>query len=154
MPRINFSTVDDATDFTPLPEGTYACRIDSVEEARTSRGDEMWKLRLVVTEGEYAGRLIFDNLVFSEKALKRVKFVCSRLGLDVSGELDLTPAMIHGKTCRVRVEIEEYVDEEEKEKTRNRVPFAGYVAAASDVDGAAGSEEGATDGDGDDDLPF
>lgn len=126
MPRIDFSTVEDAKDFTPLPEGEYLCRVDNVKEALTGAGDEMWKLRMAVVEGEHKGRYIFDNLVFSEKALKRAKFVCRCLGIDVSGEVDLTPDMIVGKQANVRVELEEYQDDEGREKKRNRVPFAGY----------------------------
>jgi len=142
VPRIDFSRVEDAKDFTPLPEGEYLCRVDSIEEALTGAGDEMWKVRLAVVGGEYKGRYIFDNLVFSEKALKRAKFVCRCLGVDVSGEVDLTTEMIIGKQANVRVEIEEYVDDEGKEKARNRVPFAGYEKPEDD----AAEEEGAVGG--------
>jgi Protein of unknown function (DUF669) len=132
MPRIDFSSVEDAKDYTPIPEGEYLCRIDKVEEALTGAGNEMWKLRLAVVSGEHKGRFLFDNLVFSEKALKRAKFVCRCLGVDVSGEIDLTPEMIVGKQANVRVEIEEYVDDEGHEKKRNRVPFAGYDKTEDD----------------------
>ena len=94
MARINFNTVDDIDDFSPLPEGQYLCRLAEVEEASTQYGDDMWKIRFVVAEGASQGRYIFDNLVFSEAALKRVKLVCSRLGLDVSGEVELTPDLL------------------------------------------------------------
>ncbi len=96
MPRIDFSQVDDIQDFSPLPAGKYLCRLVGVEEASTQHGDEMWKLRFEVLKGPYAGRLIFDNFVFSDAALKRAKLIWSRLGLDVSKELDLTPETIKG----------------------------------------------------------
>ena len=126
MPRIDFGNVDDAQDYSPLPAGRYLVTLTEVGEAKTKYGDEMWKLRFVVDEGQYKGRYIFDNLVFSEAALKRVKLICSRLGLDVSGELDLTPGLIKGCRCSVSVEVADYTDQEGETKSRNVVPFAGY----------------------------
>jgi hypothetical protein len=86
----------------------------------------MWKVRHLVTKGEFKGRYIFDNLVFSEKALKRAKLILRCLGVDVSGEINLTPEMIKRKQAIVTVKLEDYVDDEGREKKRNRVPFAGY----------------------------
>lgn len=129
MPKIDFNKVDDVQDFSPLPDGKYLCRVVEVEEATTQYGDEMWKLRFAVESGPQRGRYIFDNLVFSEAALKRVKLICSRLGLDVSGKLDLTPALISGRSCHVTVATEAYEDQEGKTKRRNVVPFAGYESA-------------------------
>ncbi|MBI2192060.1 MAG: DUF669 domain-containing protein [Planctomycetes bacterium] len=156
MPRIDFNNVDDVQDFSPLPDGKYLCRVAEVEEAATQYGDEMWKLRFVVESGPHRGRYIFDNMVFSDAAMKRVKLICSRLGLDISRELDLTPALIKGRSCYVAVETEEYEDQEGNAKKRNVVPFAGYERA----DGApaattppAAKASGAED-DSEEDLPF
>jgi len=155
MPRIDFNRVDDVQDFSPLPDGRYLCRLAEVEEAATQYGDEMWKLRFVVESGPHRGRYIFDNMVFSDAALKRVKLICSRLGIDVSGELDLTPTLIKGRSCYVTVETEEYEDYEGNTKQRNVVPFAGYDRAdgapATPVSKAvqAGGED-----DSESDLPF
>lgn len=126
MPKIDFATVDDVHDFKPLPEGKYPCRVDNVEEASTKNGDEMWKLRFEVTSGESKGRYIFDNLVFSPAAMKRVKLFCSRLGLDVSGELDLKPEMLSNKTVVLALGVKDYEDDQGSTKQRNVVPFDGY----------------------------
>ena len=126
MPKIDFSTVEDVQDFTPLPKGKYRCQLVEVEEATTQSGYEMWKIRFEVTEGEFNGRFIFDNLFFSDKGLKRTKLLCNRLGLDVSGELDLTPDKIKGLACYVEVDVEEYEDSNGQTKPRNVVPFAGF----------------------------
>lgn len=155
MPRIDFNRVDDVQDFSPLPDGRYLCRLAEVEEAATQYGDEMWKLRFVVESGPHRGRYIFDNMVFSDAALKRVKLICSRLGLDVSGELDLTPSLIKGRRCYVTVETEEYEDYEGNTKQRNVVPFAGYDRA----DGAPATvspkaEQAGGEDDSESDLPF
>ena len=153
MPKIDFSQIDDVQDFSPLPDGDYLCRLAEIEESTTQYDDELWKLKFEVIEGEYAGRYIFDNMVFSEAALKRAKLICSRLGLNVSGEIDLTPGMIEGRTCYLTVEIEEYEDNEGRTKKRNVVPFAGYERA----DGVeADTEESAEDEEDDEEssMPF
>ena len=87
MPDIDFTQIDDVQDFTPLPDGTYQCRVAEVEETATQHGDEMWKLRFEVVKGEHSGRHVFDNMVFSAAAHPRVKLICSSLGFDVSGKL-------------------------------------------------------------------
>ena len=134
MPKLDFSQIDDVNDFTPLPEGEYLCRIVDIEESTTRQGDELWKLRFVIESGEYGGRYIFDNLAFSPKALPRAKLLCSRLGVNTGGQLDLRPDHLLEKTCRVSVTVEDYEDEEGNTKKRNRVPFAGYESADGSVD--------------------
>ena len=141
MPKIDFTKVDDAQDFSPLPEGVYRCRIAKVEETTTQAGDEMWRLRFEVSQGPFEGRFVFDNAVFNEVGLRRVKLLCSCLGLDVSGELEVTPAAIIDGSCDVTVTTEDYVDDEGKTKARNVVPFAGFKSADNQDDG-------------DDDTPF
>jgi len=152
MPKIDFSHVDDAQDFSPLPAGKYLCRLSEIEEASTQHGDEMWKLRFEVIKGPSAGRLIFDNLVFSEAALKRAKLICSRLGLDVSKELDLTPELIKGRLAILTVDTEPYEDAEGRKKQRNTVPFAGYERA-SESDAAPDAAAETEDSD-ESNLPF
>lgn len=151
MPKLDFSKIDDIQDFSPLPAGKYLGRLVEIEEASTQHGDEMWKLRFEITQGQYTGRLIFDNLVFSNAALKRVKLICSRLGLDVSQALNLTPELIKGRTTYLTVEVETYEDAEGRSKQRNVVPFAGYerVEGGSAATPAAGGEDA-----GDQGLPF
>ena len=147
MPKVDFSNVEDAQDFSPLPEGKYLCQLNDIEEASTQYNDEMWKLRLEVIDGEHAGRMLFDNLVFSKAAMKRVKLICSRLGLDVSGEVDLTPELLKGRKCYVSAVTEEYQDEEGRTKRRNVVPFAGYERISE-----AGGES--SDDESEENLPF
>lgn len=134
MPKIDFQSIEDVDDFSPLEPGRYLCRLAEVKEEKTQFGDEMWKLRWVVTEGPYQRRHIFDNMVFSEAALKRVKLICSSLGLDMSSEVDLTPDLIKDKACYVSVDIDEYEDSEGKAKFTNIVPFAGYEPASEEED--------------------
>ena len=153
MPKIDFGHVDDVQDFSPLPAGKYLCRLSGIEEASTQHGDEMWKLRFEVIKGPSAGRLVFDNLVFSEAALKRAKLICSRLGLDVSKELDLTPELIKGRVALLTVDIEPYEDAEGRTKQRNTVPFAGYERA-SEPEATDAPPAGAAEDDSEEHLPF
>lgn len=141
MPRINFDRIADIEDYSPIEPGTYPCRLDEVEEATTQFGDDLWKLRWVITEGPNQGRILFDNMVFSEAALKRVKHICAGLGLDPAGEIDLTPDRLRGRSCLVTVDIEEYEDNEGRMKTHNVVPFAGYKPMDIAVDSYIDTDE-------------
>jgi hypothetical protein len=149
MPKVDFSHVEDVQDFSPIPAGKYLCKLVEIEEATTQYGDEMWKMRFQVVEGKHTGRYVFDNLVFSEAALKRVKLICSRLGLNVGGELDLKPTMLKDRTCFLTVQTESYEDDEGNEKHRNVVPFAGYDLS----NGANAAPAPATPGEESDDHP-
>lgn len=135
MPRVDFPSISDTTDFAPLPEGDYVCQITDIEVVRTRTGDEMWKLRLTVQDGEFAGRLLFDNLAFSQKALSRVKLVCGVCGIDTNGAVDLQPDMLLDKAVIVSTHQEEYVDAHGRTKVANAIPFDGYKGAVP-ADGA------------------
>jgi hypothetical protein len=134
MPMINFGEVEDVQQFTPIPPGRYPFRVERVEEAETQNGDEMWRLGLRVLEGKYAGRWVFDNLVFSKTALKRVKSFCKAVGIDVNGDVDLESDALRGRKGEATVDIEEYVDLNGKATKRNVVPFTGYEPAAAEAE--------------------
>ena len=139
---------------TALPADQYRCRVAAVEEASTQYGDEMWKLRLEVVEGEHAGRYLFDNIAFSTKGLGRVKLVCSRLGIDVSGELDLTPDMLEGREVLVTAEIEDYEDAAGKTKQRNHVPFSGYERVEGPEESCENESSEHENGEDEEGIPF
>jgi hypothetical protein len=132
MPKVNPSKVEDGTGFTPLPPGTYPCVLRGIEPKETRGGDEMWSLRWEVAKGEYAGRLIFDNMVFSTAALPRVKLIMARVGgIDVTldEDIELTRDMFIDKAANVTVEVSEY-----EGKERNSVTFDGYEARDENED--------------------
>jgi hypothetical protein len=126
MPRVDFTDIGDVCNFAPVPDGEYLVRLVDIETDRTKSGDEMWKLRLMVEGGEHDGRLLFDNMVFSSKALSRVKLICSSLGLDVSGVVDLDPTMLLDQRALITTYQEEYQDDRGQTKVVNRIPFDGY----------------------------
>jgi hypothetical protein len=163
MPKVDFDKYDEAGDFTPIPDGRYPAELDRIQDDRTTgAGDEMWGLRFVILQAPHQGRFVFDNLVFSEGAMGRVKLICSRLGVNVTGEVDLTPKLLLNRRCIIEVYTEEYevTDEETgetKTKRRNAIPFAGFEKYEDD-DGGGPSDHGSTSEDSgeseDDDLPF
>lgn len=130
--ELNFDEIESIGEYTPVPEGTYRCRVADVKEAQTSRGYPMWRLRLEIEEGEHAGRAIFDRLVFSPAALRRVKRVCQCLGLDTTGRQDLTPDMLVGRLCQVHAVVEDYIDQDGEARSSNTIPFDGYAPVSDD----------------------
>jgi len=134
MPKVDFTNVSEIADFSPVPDGEYLCRLADIEQDLTRAGDEMWKLRWQVEGGEHDSRLLFDNMVFSPKAMSRVKLICSSCGLDVSGELDLETSMLLNKRALISTYQEEYEDDKGQSKVRNCIPFDGYGVVPGDSD--------------------
>jgi hypothetical protein len=142
MPQVDWDSTPDANDYSPLPDGTYRVTVEEVEEKQTSSGDLWWNLELRVIHGDCAGKKFWDGIFFTEKAMPRVKLVCSRLGLKVHGVVDLTPDMLVGKVAYVNVIQEDYIDKEGNTRTKNSVPFGGYTKINDD------------EKEDDDDMPF
>ena len=153
-PEVNWDDVDEFDDFTPIPEGRYLCEAVDVEERFTKGGDEMWNVRWEVLEGECKGRTIFDNIVWSEKAKKRVKMIFKRLGLNTSGSDNPSSSIIIGKQIYIDTTIEDYETDEGQTKQRNIVPYAGYIALDASNKKESKSSDKKTSKKVDDDLPF
>lgn len=141
MPSIDFSVIDEARSFEPIPEGQYRAEVSDVAESVTKSGGEMWTLAFRIIDGDHAGRLVYDRLIFTEKVMPRVKLVCSRLGLDVTGAVELAPAMLLNRTCLLTVEVGQYEDAAGVLKDTNQVPWGGY-----DTDSGPGATETADAG--------
>lgn len=118
-----------------IPAGQYKCSVvhiithdDGGNPIKTSSMDEMWKIRFHVDEGMYQGALLYDNLIFSEKGFKRAKFICKRLGLEMTGEFELSPDMLIGKKGIVTVVMGEYMGQ-----PKNEIPYGGYDYITSEI---------------------
>ncbi len=143
MPKVDFSKLKmEIRDFMPIPPDTYFCSLAEVEEASADNGGEIWKLKFLILAGPYQGRYLFERVEFIDDELSRLQWLCFCLGIDASGEVELTPAMIKGRVCYVSVGIEEYDDFEGDIKQRSVV--LGYKAFHKSIAGLvlAGDRDG------------
>lgn len=124
MVRINWDSIDEPSS-NIMPDGDYLAKVVDAEERTASTGTEMIALKLEVTKGAYAGKWVWDNLVFSAKAMPRLKIVGKAMGLNMKGEADITPNMFLGKVCVITTAQESY-----NGKTRAKITFDGYAPAS------------------------
>lgn len=140
MPKVDWNSVPDAPTYEPLPVGWYRVKVENCTETLTRAQDTMFNIVFIVLDGVYAGRKLFDNIIFSEKCYSRAKLVCKRLGLTVEGTANVEPADLLGKEVMIQTSGFETYQKDGKDRTKNVIPFDGYRSLA---DKAA-----------DDDLPF
>lgn len=55
----------DRPTFELLPKGTYCFLVQTKEDKTSRSGDPMVALTLEVADGEYAGKLVWDNIILS-----------------------------------------------------------------------------------------
>jgi len=144
--RYDIGQVEDKDSFASVPEGIYECTVTEVRVTTSRDGSERWSLRLVVADGEYAGRTAaWDSITWSERWVVRVKRVLEALGFDVSGEVDLEASELKGLRARVQVLLEQYEDSVSGRRVEHMtVPFQGWGPSESgvpNVDGAAETGE-------------
>jgi hypothetical protein len=100
--------------FENIPKGTYDCVIEACEYALSnSSGKPMWKMTYTITDGEFAGRKIFDLISFSEKAIPMAKGKIQRFAPEVLSKRFDPKAIadsgdLTGKALRVKTKLEEY----------------------------------------------
>jgi hypothetical protein len=182
MPKVNFAEVPESSSST-VPDGKYLVEVDRIDEKQTRAKEEMWELWLKIVDGPHKGHAIKDNITWGHdlkgKAMQRTRLVLSRLGLDVSGELDVQPKMLKGRRAIVKTTIKPWdapqYDKDTKEPIidpvtglqltkpvdRNTIGFADYESV-----GAAGAmvqhpstpvgaaSHGADTGTSEESLPF
>ena len=127
--RWDFTDVSETEDFTSVPPGWYSVAIEEIREGLTRDGDARWGLCLVVTRGEYAGRVAaWDGLVWSDRCAPRVKRVLEILGVDTGGEVELEPHDLKGRRADVQLVPEEWEHPVTgRRQKRNRVSYNGYA---------------------------
>lgn len=67
------------TAYTPIPEGQYDLIVEKAELTRSKNNNEMLKLVFKVTEGEFAGRKLFQNLMLEHANEKVVQIAKAQL---------------------------------------------------------------------------
>jgi hypothetical protein len=121
MPTINFAKVKG---LEPLPVGVYNATITKAEVGESKKGNQKIDIQWKVEGGPADGRIIFDTLTFTEKAMFRVKATLKGLGFADNFNGDVKPEMLLGKTAKLVVDIQagEGVDDVgEPYPARNRV---------------------------------
>ncbi len=127
--EVDFNEVGEVSDYVSVPAGTYVCEVAEVRTRTSRAGDELWSLRLVVAEGEHAGRhAAFDNLVFSLRGRVRLRRVLRALGLKAEGRVEIQPKDLEGRRAFVEVRPVEYTNSAGETIRRNEVPYDGYRA--------------------------
>jgi hypothetical protein len=133
--RWDFTDVDEAEDFASLPQGWYTVKVDEVREGKTRDGTDRWGLKLVVTQGPYAGRVAaWDGLVWSDRASSRAKRLLGAMGIDSSGEVDLGPQDVLGRCLDVELVPEEWENPVTgRRQRRNVVPYDGIASEGAAI---------------------
>lgn len=151
--ELDFDTTDEITDYRSVPPGTYVCEIKEIRIGSTRNGDPRWAMRLVVAEGEFAGRdAAWDALIFSTRGRSRVRAVFGALGLPNRGKVDIEPAHLEGRRALVEVRDSEFTHHTGETIRRNEVPYHGYRELGDDIVAPPGSAEDRGAGSGD--VPF
>jgi hypothetical protein len=66
-------------DFEALPEGPYNVVVQEADKQVASTGKDMIKVRVQVTDGPYANRVLFNYIVFSQDNPKAMRMTLERL---------------------------------------------------------------------------
>jgi len=122
MAGIDFSKVQG---LEPVPPDTYTASTIKAEAGTSKAGNEKIDLQWKVEGGKYDGRIIFDTLTFTEKAMFRVKATLLALGFPKTFKGTVRPDDLVGKTAKITVDIQpgNGVDPETGEEypARNRI---------------------------------
>jgi hypothetical protein len=143
MPYLEFTKAGDEGERELLPDGRYLAAVETIEERRTRSGDEMWRVALVITGGgadgdAFRGRRVFDNWVFSRRALPRMREIAIAFGVDAARDREVTRREFLGREAEVEVRTRRSRHEGRFE---NYIPYAGYLRPAQDPGGAAVGDE-------------
>lgn len=84
--QLDFNIEDAKAGFDPLPVGAYPAKITKAELDISSTGKPMIKVQWTVTEGEFEGRIVFDNIVTSVQF--KVKQYCDVAGISSGQTFD------------------------------------------------------------------
>jgi len=113
---VDFNEVED-TAFEALPKGMYPCVIAECEFGYSqSKGNPMWTMQLEVSEGEYAGRKLFNHLVFKGAGMGITKQNLARIAPELlesafSPDDEEVIAAMLGKAVKAKVTVRKYEGE-------------------------------------------
>jgi len=112
--ELNFGLEDVEDSFKPLPGGQYACKLTKQELAKSQAGNTMLKIEWEITDGDFIGRKLFDNVVIfddPEKAWK-LKQYAALIGVEAGKSFD--PALFVGIEAIVTLDLKEQTAEQKE----------------------------------------
>ena len=100
---------NETTGFSVIPEGSYQAHIIKSEWKTTKAGDgEYINIHLVILDGEFAGRMLFENLnmvnpnkIAEDIARKTLNSICTACKLQAVEDTD----ELHGIPMEVKVKV-------------------------------------------------
>jgi hypothetical protein len=99
-----FDAAVPAPDFTPLPGGIYHARVLRGESCSTKAGDDAYRMRFEVVQGEHSGKTVVRIWTFSKAAMAYTKRDLALFGLTTVAQL-LSPFPAAGKEVHVQLRI-------------------------------------------------
>jgi len=93
-----------------IPKGKYRVRLQEVREGKkTKSGAAMVSLKFVVLSGRFQGRILWDNLAFSDAALGRLAAFLRSANLPHEGEaVEINTVTWIGRELNILVDVEHY----------------------------------------------
>jgi hypothetical protein len=78
-----------SSEFEALPAGQYLAKITEAELTKTqSTNRNMIKVTWEITEGDFEGRKLFDNIVLIEAAAFKMKQYAELIGVESGSQID------------------------------------------------------------------
>lgn len=128
MPKLNFAGVPDQLDFKPAPAGVYTLELTDFKERAVqngpNKGASMFSLTFEIrdeNDDKLDGRKVWDNQVFTEKSMFRIKGMLKALGYDIpdgddAEDVDFEYDDLLGQTLRVRLGVQNATKDPESGK--------------------------------------
>ena len=133
MPKVNFKDVDETQQFKVIPEGDYVAEIAKVEETKSQKGDDMWKVQFKVIEGDQKGATVNTFMVFNVGGYGNIKKLYKEIGgFDLAKSHNCVPSDIEGEKVIITVQIGEYTNKEGVNVKNNSIPIGGFKSIADE----------------------
>ena len=110
---VDLADVDENQQWPVMPRAIYPVVIKDLVYEYSSNNNPMWSVVLEVDGGEYDGQTLFFHMVFTDKALPRVKKTLSRIYPELlekpfDPEQVAADSVLIGVRARARVDVIPY----------------------------------------------
>jgi len=109
-------SVKSAADYSPIPNGTYVAETHKGELGQhPNTGNPYYKIHWRISEGEYSGRFIFQDLYLTEKALPYTQRDLAKIGITSDEQMEKP---IPDMTCKIKVALRQLDNGSEHNEVR------------------------------------